>query len=203
MTDTGADTRGKIGRGKEAPGPFSAAADLGSSLSGSPEGRRGHLTQVLFSVAFAASFALLAWRVWRPAVRFYYYNVPIAVPFAAFIFERIVELRDSRTVKKTIALLGFDVLVISVAIARAFLPIPLLSGHVLFATYAAFTGRSPFLRIAAAVVLGQAVFSKFVLWGGGETVWGGLLLGILCILGKKLLVTLVVDGRGGRRPMRN
>ena len=98
---------------------------------------------------------------------------------------------------------GFDVLVISVAIARAFLPIPLVSGHVLFATYAAFTGRSPFLRIAAAAVLGQAIFSKFVLWGGGETVWGGLLLGILCVLGKKLFATLVGDRRGGRRAMRN
>ncbi len=173
--------------------------DRESNLSNHAKQCPHHLTQALFSVTFGASFSLLAWCVWKPGGRFYYYNVPIAVPFAAFVFESIVKLRDSGFIKKAMAGIGFDVLVLSVAIARAFYPIPLFSGHVLFTTYAVFSGRSLFLRIVAGVVLIQVVFSKFVLWGDGQTVWGGFLLAILCVLGRKRLMVVVGHKQGGNR----
>lgn len=160
-------------------------AKTSTGATTSDERWRCQLTQAIFSVAFAALFALLAWLLWRPGWLFYYYNVPIAVPFAAFVLERVVELRRCRIGAKAIAAVGLDVLVISVAMVRAFYPIPFISGHVLFTAYAVFTGRHTFGRTVAGVVLVQVLFTKIVLWGDNVTMWGALLLSLLCAIGRK------------------
>jgi hypothetical protein len=98
---------------------------------------------------------------------------PIAVPFVAFVLERAEGLSKSGW---PVGLL--DVSVTGIALSRMFYPVPGISGHVLFLTYALFTLRYRVSRLFAALVLAQTLVLKVVFWHDYQTPPGGLLLGI-------------------------
>jgi hypothetical protein len=82
----------------------------------------------LFAGAVALSFAI----AWHPRLSFYSYNVPIAVPFAAFVLERATAGRQDGIGPQLL-----DVAVLALALLRVVAPpLPYVSGHTLFATHA-------------------------------------------------------------------
>ncbi len=100
-----------------------------------------------------------------------YYSVPIGVPFVAFLFDR-AERRATLTRGQWL----IDVPLVGLALTRAVVPVPLISGHALFLAYALLTTRSRVARWTAAAVLLQVAYVKIVLWHD-PTLFGGALLG--------------------------
>ncbi len=101
-----------------------------------------------------------------------YYFVPIAVPFVAYLFDRAKYWNELSQTQVRI-----DVPVVILALLRAGLPIPLISGHALFLSYALLTTRSGLARITALLVLAEVVYIKIFLWQD-ITLVGGLILGL-------------------------
>ncbi len=102
------------------------------------------------------------------------YMTPIAVPFVAFTIERLENLL---TLKMWPLLL--DALVVALALSRVFYPVPFISGHVLFLTYALLTVRRRVSRVFAALVLLQTLVLKVFFWRDLRTPFGGIILGVL------------------------
>lgn len=100
-----------------------------------------------------------------------YYFVPIGVPFVAFLFDR-AERRATLMRGQWLV----DVPLVALALTRAVVPVPLISGHALFLAYAMLTTRSRVARWTAAAILLQVAYIKIVLWHD-PTVFGGALLG--------------------------
>ena len=123
------------------------------------------LCALLGTVAVATFFGLRL----SGEQRFYhfYYDVPIAAPFSAFVLERSLRFRRSGYVVNT-----FDAGVVCVALARAFLPVPGYSGHVLFLLYALFISQSKTIRVLCALVLCQVLVVKFAFWNDYTTPLG-------------------------------
>jgi ABC-type Co2+ transport system permease subunit len=107
------------------------------------------------------------------ATRFYYMT-PIAVPFVAFTIERLENLLALKLWP-----LLLDALVVALALSRVFYPVPFISGHVLFLTYALLTVRQRVSRIFAALVLLQTLVLKVFFWHDLRTPLGGIVLGVL------------------------
>lgn len=128
---------------------------------------------LVLSLAAAALFAL--WVNDRLAgerrVFWLYYFVPIAVPFVAFALDRVGRWRAS-----TWAQWAIDLPVVAAALARAFWPVPLISGHVLFLAYALLTTRSAVARVTAILVLVEVFYLKFMVWRDFVTWTGGWLV---------------------------
>lgn len=126
------------------------------------------------SIGLALVFALMiiTWHVGEERLIFLLYNVPIAVPLVAFGFDRAKSWDEER---KRFWLIDLPVLVL--ALARNFLPIPLISGHALFLSYALLTTRSRIARIAAMLVLLEVSYMKIFLWHD-VTLIGGVVLGL-------------------------
>lgn len=124
------------------------------------------------TIALSASvmFALFAiWRYdgeWRDLLVFYF--APIGVPFILFVFDRAEQWRTS------LWLIDFPVIVL--ALLRSAYPIPIVSGHSLFLTYALLTTRSWVARLAALVILVQVIILKTFVWHD-VTLLGGVLVG--------------------------
>jgi hypothetical protein len=120
-------------------------------------------TPVTLAVAFAAAIALgfffhLSWRSSAVSLA---YNVPIAVPFVMFFFDRL-----SPQVSRPRALM-LDAAVIVLGLLRVFAPpLPFMSGHALFVGYAALSARRWPLRITAFAVAAQVVYFKLFVMGG-------------------------------------
>jgi hypothetical protein len=133
------------------------------------------------SLTGAASYALYA------TLRFpsgslwgqYFYVTPIVVPFAAFLFDRAARLRQV-----TASQLIVDVLVVGTAIWRVIGHVPYISGHALFLTYALLSTRSRVAQLAAAVVMLQVIYLKYIVWGDWITSTNGIALGILAALAR-------------------
>jgi hypothetical protein len=128
-------------------------------------------------VAAATAAALLALRIatWveeplRPLLLYYY--VPVALPFVAFLLERA-----ERYCTLSPRCWVIDAPVLALSLARAFVPIPLVSGHALFLAYAFLTGQSRVTRVTAAIVLAQVIHLKIIL--RDATLVGGMLLGCI------------------------
>jgi hypothetical protein len=125
-------------------------------------------------VSLLATAILTVWfrRAWNPPSDFYFYNVPIAVPFVAFFLDRLVPSREPRC-----AALAIDAVVLALALARVFIPpFPFVSGHTLFTAYASGTARRWPLRLTATAVLLQVIYAKTILGGGWQSMVGGLVV---------------------------
>lgn len=127
-------------------------------------------TAVLAALAYARWIALVAVEP-RRFYLFYYY-VPIAVPFVAFLFDRA-----ERGVRRGRSGGLVDIIVVSLALARTQVKVPLTSGHALFLAYALGTVNTPAAWWSAAVVMVEVVILKTA-WGDASLI-GGIVLGAL------------------------
>jgi ABC-type Co2+ transport system permease subunit len=100
------------------------------------------------------------------------YNVPVAVVFCAFVLDRLAKAEERQCWQWLL-----DVAVIALALLRAKVPVPFLSGHALFLTYALLTANFGITRLLALAVLGQVAYLK-IQWGDLGLV-GAILLGSL------------------------
>jgi hypothetical protein len=127
------------------------------------------------SALFAALVALAFRFAWDPPAMFYLYNVPIALPFAAFWLERGTTYRSQRRFA-----LCLDIVVVALALARVFVPpFPFVSGHALFATYALLTASTHSLRWTAAFALAATLVLKLAVWGDWRTAAAGMAVAAL------------------------
>jgi hypothetical protein len=134
------------------------------------------LIVLLFSLIGASSYAFYA------ALRasenqlpgHLFYVVPIVIPFVAFLFDRAERFRQS-----TILQFVVDALVIGTAMGRVVGNVPFVSGHTLFLTYCLLSTRSRVPRIAAAIVLLQVIYLKYIVWHDWITSTSGIVLGVL------------------------
>lgn len=132
---------------------------------------------------FTCAVGIFFWKVWNADAASLIYNVPIAMPFAAFFFDRIFPRLTPRA-----AASGIDALVIGLALLRVFAPpLPFVSGHTLFATYACHSARRWPLRITALAVLAQVIYIKLFVAGGWVSMMGGLLVGAVAALVRQRL----------------
>lgn len=97
------------------------------------------------------------------------YSVPIAVPFIAFLADRI--LRQSRRSW------WLDVPVVLLALSRTLVLVPFISGHALFLTYSLLTTRTWLARISAFAMLAYVVWVKWLLQD--VSLLGGMLVGLI------------------------
>ncbi len=100
-----------------------------------------------------------------------YYYVPITVPFVAFLFDRVENWNSLSQVQVRI-----DLPILALALTRAFILVPLISGHALFLSYAWLTTRSTVARLTALLVLVEVAYIKIFVWHD-VTLLGGLALG--------------------------
>ncbi|HEY0712929.1 MAG TPA: hypothetical protein VGF45_09670 [Polyangia bacterium] len=132
---------------------------------------------VTIAVAVASAIGLGAFfhLSWRSSPLSLAYNVPIAVPFVAFFFDRLLpQIEHPRR------LLLVDAAVIGLALLRVFAPpLPFVSGHALFVGYAALSARRSPLRVTAALVAAQVVIFKLFVMGGWASMLGGFALAAL------------------------
>ncbi len=102
-----------------------------------------------------------------------YYFAPLAIPYVAFVFDR---LKNWNTIHNTQRLI--DIFVILVSLMRLFITVPFTSGHALILTYIALCTQSLLARISAALVLLEVFYIKIFLWND-LSFFGGALLGLL------------------------
>jgi hypothetical protein len=132
-----------------------------------------HPIIVLMTALIAALlFALVANATFQGDLRdlLVYYFAPIGVPFIAYLFDRVKRWPDIRWY--------IDLLVVVIALLRAVSPIPLISGHALFLSYALVTTQTRVARWTAALVLLQVAYFKLAIWQDW-TLFGGIALGLL------------------------
>jgi hypothetical protein len=105
-----------------------------------------------------------------------YYFVPIGIPFVAFLFDRAEGYAwASRTSW------ALDIVVLIVALTRAFVRLPLISGHALFLSYCLLTARSKVTRFTAVLVLLQVAYLKIFVTHDTALI-GGVIVGCLAAL---------------------
>lgn len=133
-----------------------------------------HPVTVLFAAIVAAAiFALFVYLIFEGEMRQFLlvYFVPIGVPFVCFLFDR-AERRASISRAEWL----IDVAVLIPALIRAFVLIPIISGHALFLSYALLTSRSGVARVTAVLILLQVAYIKIFVWQDA-TLFGGVLVG--------------------------
>lgn len=113
------------------------------------------------------------------------YNLPIIVPCVAFLFDRGARLKTEGWPEWAI-----DFVVIATSILRALGVIPLISGHVLFLTYAIARPGSRLTKITAVMVMVEVLYLKIFVWGDSVTPSTGIVAG--------LAAALIVRGLGAR-----
>ena len=131
---------------------------------------------VLFAaMAAAAVFALFVYLVFDGERRRFllYYFVPIGVPFVCFLFDRA-----ERYASTSIAAWFVDLAVLVPALIRAFILIPVISGHALFLSYSLLTSRSGVARVTALLILLEVAYIKVFMWQDATLV-GGVVGGCL------------------------
>lgn len=133
------------------------------------------LVVLIFSLSGALVYALWASRRFSGAglSNQYVYVVPIVVPFIAFLFDRLAEIRDGRHLCFLI-----DALVVGTAMMRVVSNLPFVSGHALFLTYAIWRPGSLVTRVTAAIVMVEVVYLKFFVWRDLVTPVTGIALGL-------------------------
>ncbi|HEY9087727.1 MAG TPA: hypothetical protein VIO36_06125 [Anaerolineaceae bacterium] len=103
------------------------------------------------------------------------YTLPIAVPFTGFLFDRALAYLG-RPERRIGPRMGLDAGLVLLALWRAVYPVPLVSGHALFLTYALLSTRSLWVQIPTVVVLAEVAYFKIFLWHD-PTIFGGALVG--------------------------
>ena len=136
------------------------------------------VTILLVSITAASIFALLVTLLFDGEFRWFllYYFTPIGIPFVAFLFDRA---EQNTLVSK--AAWVIDLAVVIFALLRAFVRIPLVSGHALFLVYCLLTTRSKVARITAVLVLVQVVYLKIFVTHA-TALFGGVIAGCLSAL---------------------
>jgi len=127
---------------------------------------------VTFGVVFLfAGLVTLALRLaWNPSGRSYLEYVPIGAVLAAFLCDRLLPRRAGGARGA-----AWDAGVLALALMRVFIPpLPFVSGHTLFATYAALTARRWPLRALALLVLAEVTYVKIFASGDWRSLLGGL-----------------------------
>ena len=129
----------------------------------------------------AAGLALASFYLFegQQLMHFLSYNVPIAVPFVGFLFDRAPTYLGKPGNRASVIVL--DMGLVMVALWRAVYPVPLISGHALFLTYALLTTRSLWVKIPTIVVLAEVAYFKIFLWHD-PTLFGGALVAVLAAL---------------------
>ena len=107
---------------------------------------------------------------------FLYYYVPLAVPFIAYIFDRLKHWNTTHNTQRLI-----DIFVLVVSLMRMFIAVPFISGHALLLTYVIFSTQGLFARVTAALILLEVFYIKTFLWND-LTFFGGALMGILAAI---------------------
>ena len=136
------------------------------------------ITVLVISIVPATIFALLVYVIFDGDFRWFllYYFAPIGIPFVAFLFDRAEQYALA-----PIAVWVIDLVVIIPALIRAFVRIPIISGHSLFLTYCILTSQSKVARITAVLVLVQVVYLKLFVTHD-TALFGGLIVGCLVAL---------------------
>jgi hypothetical protein len=133
---------------------------------------------LIFSLAGALLYAV--WITWRfpggDLSNQYIYVVPIVVPFVAFLFDRAGDIRNPTALTYVV-----DVLVVALAMARAFGTVPFVSGHALFLTYAILRPGSLVTRITAALVMLEVIYLKLFVWHDPITPLTGIALALVAV----------------------
>jgi hypothetical protein len=136
------------------------------------------ITVLVVSLLAAAIFALFIILSFDGDLRWFllYYFTPIGIPFVAFLFDRAEQYSLASR-----AAWAIDLVVLLPALTRAFIPIPLISGHALFLTYCLLTSRSKVARLTAIIVLLQVAYLKLFVTHD-TALFGGVIAGCLASL---------------------
>jgi hypothetical protein len=135
-------------------------------------------TVLAVSIAAAAIFAFIVTLSFEGDLRWFllYYFTPIGIPFVAFLFDRVEQYALASLVSWAV-----DLAVLVPALTRAFVRLPLISGHALFLTYCLLTSRSRVARITAVLVLLQVAYLKLFVTHD-KALFGGIIVGCLAAL---------------------
>ncbi len=120
----------------------------------------------------------IAWMRWRhlggDLSSNFIYVLPIIVPFVAFLFDRVQQLRGAPLIE-----LMIDCAVVGTAMMRVIGDVPFVSGHALFLTYAIARPGTWLTKTTAALVMIQVIYLKFFVWHDLITPITGMTLGLL------------------------
>lgn len=106
----------------------------------------------------------------------FYYYLPIGVPFVAYLLDRAKRYREFYWWNWTL-----EIPLIVVAFLRSQMPVPLVSGHALFLSYALLSTRSNVARLTAFLVLLEVIVLKIWAWTDPSLI-GGILVGMTVAL---------------------
>ncbi len=136
------------------------------------------ITVLCISIVAAAIFALFVILLFDGDMRWFllYYFTPIGIPFVAFLFDHAEQHKLTG-----IAAWIVDLAVLIPALTRAFVRLPLVSGHTLFLVYSLLTSRSKVARITAGLVLLQVAYLKIFVTHD-TALFGGIIAGCLAAL---------------------
>ena len=135
-------------------------------------------TVLVVSILAAAIFAFFINLFFDGDLRWFllYYFTPIGIPFVAFLFDRAERYAQVSTASRAV-----DLIVLIPALARAFIRLPIISGHALFLIYCLFTSRSKVARLTSILVLFQVAYLKLFVTHD-TALFGGLIVGCLAAL---------------------
>ena len=132
----------------------------------------GPVPTFVVAALFAGLTAALLRISWNPSTDSYVQDVPIGAVFAAFLWDRVIAGWSGHA-RPAIC----DAVVVALALMRVFVPpLPFVSGHTLFAAYAALTARRWPLRAIALVVLAGVAYTKLFASGDWSSMLGGLVV---------------------------
>ena len=130
--------------------------------------------------------ALVRWRFQGGDLsNHFFYTLPIIVPFVTFLFDRAERFWETGWFELVI-----DGVVVATSILRAMGVVPLVSGHVLFLTYAIARPGSRLTRITALIVLLQVFYLKLFVWHDPVTPATGIILGLFAALAVRRFLRL-------------
>ncbi|MEZ0275071.1 MAG: hypothetical protein ACAH88_09210 [Roseimicrobium sp.] len=128
--------------------------------------------------ALAAALLVAAYSVWwfvgeERSYRLWYY-VPAAALAGSLVADRF-EGYKRMTLWRWIV----DVMVALLCVARPLYGFPPASGHAIFSVHALLTRGSRTTLVLAVLSLLVTLYAKIVLWHWDQTLWPGLILGLL------------------------
>jgi hypothetical protein len=136
----------------------------------------------IFALLLAGAVALYAVICFDGSEQFYrlWYYTPAALVGGSLMVDRF----KNRASQKWLFIL--DLLVVSLCISRPLFGWPAASGHAVFFVYAFLTASSHPTRIFAVILGLVTLYAKIWLWNWDETLWPGLVIGLLagCIYRK-------------------
>lgn len=156
-----------------------------------------HPVFVLASAALGVLlyFAFMRWRIPNGNLTNHFiYTLPIIVPFVSFLFDRGEHFRRTAGTE-----LMIDFLVVAVSILRGLGAVPLVSGHVLFLTYALARPGSRLTKMTAFLVILQVFYLKIFVWHDPVSPAIGIMLGMLAaFLVRRLSLPMVTSFSHGK-----